>query len=388
MKIHRSVDAESRAPGPPEGPGLGTARIGVPRVLTVAVGWSWRLLLVGVAAYALVQVLALLSLVVLPLIAALLFTALLHPVANALRRLMPGVPAAGLTLLLAAAVLVGIGYVIVLLAAPQIPALFDQLLHTVHKIRQALAAGAPGAAGQLQSIDTTISNWLQQNQSQAVTILTTGASYLLDFAAGLVLTLFITFFLLYDGRRTWGWLLTPLTLRAATRTDRAGRAAWASLTGYVRGTAVIATIHGIVIGGALFLLGAPLPLPLAILVFLGSFIPFVGAFVAGGLAVLLTFSALGWLPALILLAVLVAENQLEAHVYQPMIVGRYVRLHPLAIGLSFAVGVILAGIVGAIIAVPVAAVVHRAWPALLGHDRAGPQPEPLPDPGNGAPAPG
>ncbi|MFN2535510.1 MAG: AI-2E family transporter, partial [Pseudonocardiaceae bacterium] len=175
--------------------------------------------------------------------------------------------------------------------------------------------------------------------------------------------LFITFFFLYDGERIWHWLISPLPPRDVRRADAAGQAAWATTTGYVRGTAVIATIHGIVIGLAMFLLGVPLALPLAVLVFLGSFIPFVGALVAGGLAVLVTFGTQGWVVALTLLAILIVESQLEVHLLQPLIVGRYVRLHPLAIGLAFAVGTVLAGIVGAIIAVPTAAVINQAWPA-------------------------
>jgi predicted PurR-regulated permease PerM len=209
-------------------------------------------------------------------------------------------------------------------------------------------------------------NWLQRNQSQAVAYLTTGAGYLVEFATLTLLTLFITFFLLYDGERIWGWLRTPLPGPESHRVDLAGRAAWATITGYVRGTAVIATIHGIVIGFVVFLLGVPLALPLGVLVFVGSFIPFIGALVAGGLAILITFGTHGWLAALILLGVLIAESQLEVHLLQPLIVGRYVRLHPLAIGLSFAVGTVLAGIVGAIVAVPTAAVIHQAWPALRG----------------------
>jgi predicted PurR-regulated permease PerM len=141
---------------------------------------------------------------------------------------------------------------------------------------------------------------------------------------------------------------------------------------------VIATIHGIVIGLALYLLGVPLAIPLAVLVFLGSFIPFLGALVAGGLAVLVAFGTQGWLTALILLGILLAESQLEVHLLQPLIVGRYVRLHPLAIGLAFAVGTMLAGIVGAIIAVPTAAVIHQVLPALRGpnhnHRRRLPRP--------------
>jgi predicted PurR-regulated permease PerM len=154
--------------------------------------------------------------------------------------------------------------------------------------------------------------------------------------------------------------------------DQAGRAAWTTTTGYVRGTAVIATIHGSVIGLALYLLGVPLAVPLAVLVFLGSFIPFIGALVGGGLAVLVTFGTQGWLIALVLLGILLVESQLEVHLLQPLIVGRYVRLHPLAIGIAFAVGTVLAGILGAIIAVPIAAIVHQAWPALRGEvPRAG-----------------
>lgn len=107
--------------------------------------------------------------------------------------------------------------------------------------------------------------------------------------------------------------------------------------------------------------------------FVGSFIPIIGALVAGSLGVLVTLGAVGWVPALVLLGVIVVEDQLEAHLYQPMIVGRYVRLHPLAIGLSLVIGTVLGGIVGAIIAVPLAAVGHRAWTALLGHDSPGPQ---------------
>ncbi|MDQ2791216.1 MAG: AI-2E family transporter [Actinomycetota bacterium] len=212
-------------------------------------------------------------------------------------------------------------------------------------------------------------NWLQRNRSQAGDYLTTGAGYLLEFATLTVLTLFITFFLLYDGERIWCWLLTPLPARQSHRVDLAGRAAWGTITGYVRGTAVIAAIHGVVIGFVVYLLGVPLALPLGVLVFIGSFIPFIGALVAGGLAVLVTFGTHGWLAALILFGVLIAESQLEVHLLQPVIVGRYVRLHPLSIGLSFAVGTVRAGIVGAIVAVPTAAVIHQAWPAIRGQDR-------------------
>ena len=334
----------------------------IPRSLLVAAAWSWRLLLVGIVAYGVVRVLALLSLVVIPLVAAVLLAALLRPVAELLHRRLPGPLSALLTLLLAVVVLGGFGYLIGVRFTQQLPSLLQQLVGTVHQLRTEFA-GAGVAKLQLDQIEMSVVDWLQRNRSEAVGYLTTGAGYFIEFFTLLILTLFITFFFLYDGERIWHWLISPLPPREVRRVDAAGRAAWTTTTGYVRGTAVIATIHGIVIGLALALLGVPLALPLAVLIFLGSFIPFVGALVAGGLAVLVTFGTQGWVVALILLGILIAESQLEVHLLQPLIVGRYVRLHPLAIGLSFAVGTVLAGIVGAIIAVPTAAVINQAWPA-------------------------
>jgi len=359
LHLRRNGNPRGRAP-------RGESTSVIPRSLVVAADWSWRLLLVGIVAYAAVRVLALLSLVVIPLLAAVFLSALLRPVAGLLRRRLPGPLSALLTLFLAAVVLGGLGYLVGIRFAQQLPSLIQQLVGTVHQLRAEFTGVGVGQL-QLDQIENSVIGWIQRNRSEAVGYLTTGAGYFIEFFTLLVLALFITFFLLYDGERIWRWLISPLPPREARRVDAAGRAAWATTTGYVRGTAVIATIHGIVIGAAMFLLGAPLALPLGVLVFLGSFIPFVGALVAGGLAVLITFTAQGWVIALILLGILIVESQLEAHLFQPLIVGRYVRLHPLAVGLSFAVGTVLAGIVGAIIAVPTAAVINQVWPALRRH---------------------
>ncbi|MBV9013516.1 MAG: AI-2E family transporter [Pseudonocardiales bacterium] len=346
----------------------GDSRFAIPRTLVLGAAWSWRLLLVGVAAYAIVRVLAVLSLVVIPLVAALLLAALLRPFAGLLHRRLPGPLSALLTLLCAIVVLAGFGYLIGARFAQQLPSLIQQLVATLHQLRMALASRGVGQR-QLDQIEAPVVDWLQRNRSEAIGYLTTGAGYFVEFLTLTLLTLFITFFLLYDHERIWRWLISSLPPRQARQVDRAGRAAWATITGYVRGTATIASIHGIVIGLALYWLGVPLAIPLAVLIFLGSFIPFVGALVAGGLAVLVTFGTQGWLTAVILLGILIVESQLEVHLLQPLIVGRYVRLHPLAIGLAFAVGTVLAGILGAIIAVPVAAVIHQAWPAFRGPSR-------------------
>ena len=132
----------------------------------------------------------------------------------------------------------------------------------------------------------------------------------------------------------------------------------------MRGTVAVAAIHALVIGLTLYIMGVPLVIPLAVLVFLAAFVPLVGLLFAGALAILVTLAAKGWVDAVILLGILIIEDQLEAHLLQPQVVGRVIRLHPLAVILALAVGGVLAGIVGAVVAVPVVAVITRAGPEL------------------------
>jgi predicted PurR-regulated permease PerM len=238
----------------------GDSQSALPHSLVLAAAWSWRLLLVGIAAYAAVRVLDLLSLVVIPLVAAVLLAALLRPLTELLRRRLPGPLSALLTLLLAVVVLGGLGYLIGVHFAQQLPSLIKQLVGAVHQLRADLTGNGVGQR-QLDQIETSVVDWLQRNHSQMVGYVTTGVSYAFEFLALTALTLFIAFFLLYDGERIWRWLISPLSPPESHRVDLAGRTAWVTITGYVRGTAVIATIHGTVIGLALLLLGVPLALP-------------------------------------------------------------------------------------------------------------------------------
>jgi predicted PurR-regulated permease PerM len=196
----------------------------------------------------------------------------------------------------------------------------------------------------------------------------TGGRIAAEFFGGLVLMLFVAFFLIKDGERIWNWLLGAMRADTARRVDRAGRAAWLAVVYYMRGTVAVAAIHAIVIGIVLWIMGAPLALPLAVLVFLAAFVPLVGLLVAGALAILVTLAAKGWVDAVVLLGILVLEDQLEAHLLQPQVVGRVIRLHPLAVILAIAVGSVLAGIPGAVVAVPIVAVITRALPALRRRD--------------------
>ena len=322
----------------------------------------------GVVAYLVVRLLALLWLVVVPVLAALLLSALVHPVTTLLRRHMSGPAAAGVTLMLTVVLLGGLGYGVGLRFVDQLPTLSDEVVATIGRFRTQLRGLGVGQA-QLDQLQDVATGWIQEHRTDLLSYLTTGAGYLLEFLTMAVLTLFVAFFLLYDGERVWRWLLGPIPPATAPRVDRTGRAAWATLTAYVHGTAVIATFHGLVIGLVLSVLGVPLVVPLAVLVFIGGFVPLAGALVAGGLAVLVALGTRGWATALVLLGVLLVENQVEAHLLQPFVMGRYVRLHPLAIGLAIAVGTVLGGIPGAIVAVPVAAIVYRAAPLLTGRRR-------------------
>jgi predicted PurR-regulated permease PerM len=344
----------------------------VPEALVVSAGWAWRLLVLGVAGYLAVRILALLWIPSLAVVLAVLFTALLRPITTLLRRGLPGPLASILTLLLAVGAVAGTGYLVDLRVTQQLPQLSTEVVDTVDRVRRSLqSAGITASLPQVDEIGQDVVSWVQQHQGDLLSYLGTGVQVVVDLATVVVLALFVTFFLLHDGERVWRWLLGRLPAGPARRAQRAGELAWATLTGYVHGTAVIAIIHGIVIGGVASLLGVPLAAPLGLIVFLGSFLPIVGALLGGGIAVLVTLGTQGWAAALILFAVLVVEDQLEAHLLQPLIVGRYVRLHPLAIGLALAVGTVLGGVVGALVAVPVAAIVYRVGPTLVrrGPDR-------------------
>ena len=338
----------------------------VPRLLQQVAAWSWRLLLTGLVIYLAFRLAVALRLVILPLIAALLLAALLHPIAAWLRRRgFSPVLATWCPLLLALIVIAGAIALITNQIANQYQVLYSEVQHTITQLQHSLA-GPPFHlnSARLQALGRNLLDYINQHKSVVAGTVLTGGKYLTEILAGLVLTLFISFFLLKDGAKIWSWLISGMSPRAQRRMHHAGNQSWRALVNYVHGTVVVAAIHAIVLGIALWLLGVPLLVPLIVLVFLAAFVPILGILVAGGLAILVALATKGWVAAVILLAVLIVENQIEGHLLQPLVVGRIIRLHPLAIILVLAVGAIVAGIPGAIIAVPVAAVITYAWPAL------------------------
>ena len=338
----------------------------VPSWLQTAAAWSWRLLLLAVAIYLIARMLGVLYIVVVPCVAALLLTALLQPLTSRLRRAgLPALAATWVTLLIAAVVLSGLVMLVANRASADYPTLLAEAKHTTAQV-QAWLAGPPFHVknSNIQKFLNDIPSYLSKHKTLVEGTVLTGGKIASEFFGGLVLMLFVTFFLIKDGDRIWSWLLGAMRSSAARRVDRAGHAAWLVLVYYMRGTVAVAAIHALVIGLVLSIMGVPLAVPLAVLVFLAAFVPLVGLLAAGALAILVTLATKGWVEAVILLGILIIEDQLEAHLLQPQVVGKMVRLHPLAVILSLAAGGVLAGIPGAVVAVPIVAVITRALPEL------------------------
>jgi predicted PurR-regulated permease PerM len=356
--------AAAKPPGPP------SAQTLLPRWLVTGGAWSWRLIALGIVGLYLMRFILKIEVVVLPFMFAMVFTALLRPLALRLQRAgMSRLLSTWLTFMVALLVVLGVGTLVVYRSVVEWHTLITELNNTADKFRNWLSTGPLHLKStDLADLQKKAVAQLNQHRGAIVNGVLSGASIAGEVLAGLILTAFITFFLLYDGVRIWRFVTSPLRGRTIERIDRAADAAWNTLSGYIRGSVVIATIHALAMGITLTVLGVPLVAPLTLLVFITSFVPLVGVLVGGGLAVFVTMGTQGVNAGIILLAVLILEHQLEGHFLQPIIMGRYVELHPLAIALGLTIGTILQGVVGAIVAVPLVAMVHAAWPHLKESD--------------------
>jgi len=213
-------------------------------------------------------------------------------------------------------------------------------------------------ADRVNNLSNTISNEISKNSSSIASSAISTGKTVISVLAGIVLGLFVLVFLLYDGERVWRFMVHLFPAEARDRVDAAGVAVWRTLSNYIRGTLIVAVFHGVVIAIALTILGVPLVAPLALLVALGAFIPLVGSVIAGAVAVAVAGLTNGWVGAAVILIVLIVDNQVEAHLLQPFVVGRYVHIHPLVTVLALASGGLLLGVFGAIIAVPAAACIN------------------------------
>ncbi|MBB4737711.1 putative PurR-regulated permease PerM [Actinoplanes octamycinicus] len=332
----------------------------VPHSLRIAAAWSWRLIVVGLVGYAGLKFIGLVDVVVVPLAIALLLTALLGPAVGWLLRLhLPRSLATFLVLVGGLAAVVGTLTLVVNQFIDGVPQLTEKASAGVRQIQDWARTGPLHLSDKQvdQAIDSA-QDWVNDNTSSLTSTGISTAATLFELLTGLLLVLFATFFFLRDGRKIWRFIVRLFPVNARWSLADAGDASWATLGAYVRATVLVAFIDAVGIGLALLILDVQFAFPLAALVFLGAFIPIVGAAVSGSVAVLVALVGQGWVVALITLGAVILVQQLEGHVLQPLIMGRAVAIHPLAVIIGIACGVVLAGIIGALVAVPLIAVLN------------------------------
>jgi predicted PurR-regulated permease PerM len=331
----------------------------VPRGLAVASAIIIRLVIVLGGMWLLGLVVTKMLVVVLPLVVALLLATLLAPPTRALER-------RGWHSGLAALATVGSGLIIVIatlsLIIPVFIAELGSLGSTVEQgIRQlgATLARSPLGLTPVQidrSIDRAVSG-IGGSGGQVAQGVISGALLATQWATSALLAIFLTFFFVKDGPAMWAWTTSLVGSRRRPVFHDLGVRAWTVLTAYVHGVALVATVDAVLIGIVLFLLGIPLALPLIVLTFIAAFFPIIGALVAGAAAVLVALVTNGVAAAVIMLAAIIFIQQLEGNVLYPVVVGRQLNLHPVAMLLALAIGAVVAGVAGAFLAVPVAAVI-------------------------------
>lgn len=335
----------------------------VPHGLAVASAITLRALIVvaGIAVVALGA--ARMMLLVLPVIISILLATLLAPLAARLRahRWRPA-PAAMASVMVGLLVFIGLWALIV----PGLITEADDLLTNVQDgASQAIGVLEPLGIGR-SDVDKAVHDGLQSVRGGAVANgVLTGAVLVTQWAAGIVLIVVLTFFFVKDGAQIVNWILELFDERRQPVLREAARRSWTALSAYVQGVFLVATIDAVCIGAALLIVGVPVALPLIVLTFVAAFFPIVGAFTAGAAAVLVALVANGLPAALVILAVIVAVQQLEGNVFYPIVVGRKLSLHPVGILLALTAGGVLAGVAGAFLAMPVAAVAA----AVLGYMR-------------------
>lgn len=354
-------------------------RTAVPPGVELAAAWAWRFLVIVAAGAVIAWTVGYLSVIVLPIVVALLVTALAAPAVDALTRLR--VPR-GLAALVV--VVSGLATVSALLTfvgqqvANGATDLAEQTVAGLGQIRQWLEDGP------LNASDSQIDRWIndaqrvitdQTSDGEVVTRLTEVGTTLTHVVAGFFIVLFATYFFMADGQRIWSWLVRLAPRAARPRVDSSGRVAWISLTQFVRATVVVALVDAVGIAGWAWFLGVPFVAAIGVLVFLGAFVPMIGATIAGTVAILVALVDQGPVAALLMLVGVIVVQQVEGHVLQPFLMGRWVSVHPLAVILAIAAGVIVAGIAGALVAVPLVAALNAVVQHLAANTAPGDDPE-------------
>ncbi|MEA9985726.1 MULTISPECIES: AI-2E family transporter [Subtercola] len=332
----------------------------VPPGMQIAGAWAWRLLVIAGALAVLLYLIAQFSLVVIPLFIAVVLAALLVPFKNLLvRHGWPKWLAVVVPILSVFIVIGGLGFLVATQVSSGYADLKTQSTASYNMLRDYLHTGP------LQLSDDQINGYigqiftaLQNDSSALVSGALSVGSTLTHVLTGVLLVLFSTLFILIDGQGIWQWVVRVFPKRARQAVDGAGKAGWSTLQSFIRVQILVAFVDAVGIGAGALILQVPLAIPIAVLVFLGSFIPVVGAVLTGAVAVFIALIYNGWVVALIMLGVVLLVQQVEGHVLQPLVMGTAVKVHPLAVVLAVAGGSIIAGIPGAFFAVPFIAVLN------------------------------
>ena len=335
------------------------SRAQVPWGLDLAAAWSWRLVIIAAAALGMLWTLRYFAVITLPIAISLLIAALATPMVSALRRIgLQRGPSTGIVMVL------GIGTVALLLTfvgqqvAQGADDLADSVVTGLGQIRTWLRTGP------LTISDSQLDRYIKEMQGAVtdstgtdgiVTRVTEVGTAVGHVVAGFFIVLFSTYFFLSDGERIWSWLVRIAPRAARERVDASGRVAWVSLTQFVRATVLVALADAIGIMLVAWFLGVPFVVAIGVLVFLGAFVPMIGATLAGSVAILVALVDQGPWTALLMLGGVILVQQIEGHILQPFLMGRFVSLHPLGVIVAIGCGVLVAGIAGALIAVPLAA---------------------------------
>lgn len=351
-----------KQPIPPKDAGTSSLTPGI----RIASEWSWRILVVlgviGVFIFLFIQ----LRDIVIPFMIALLLAALLVPFSQWLQRRhrWPKWAAVAVSEVGILVIIAGLLYLVVFFIIRGFPDLRDQTVSRYDDLKKFLLDSPLGLTDKdINAYLTQVIEGVQKDSSGLLSGALSVGSTAGHVLAGLFVVLFSTLFLLIDGRGIWHWLVKLFPVKARAALIGAGEAGWITLTTFVKVQIFVAFVDAVGIGLGAFILGLftggfPLVIPIAIAVFLGSFIPVVGAVATGVIAVFIALVYLGPVPALIMIGIVILVQQLEGHVLQPFVMGNAVKVHPLAVVLAVATGGLIGGIPGALFAVPLVATLN------------------------------
>ncbi|MFJ3923160.1 AI-2E family transporter [Streptomyces sp. NPDC090022] len=354
-------------------------------LLRTAAAYAWRLIVVAVGVYGVFVVLGRFHEIGVALFLGLVVTALVRPLTDVVARGLPRPTAVAVSLIGSIALVLGVLALVGEAVAGESTTLAREFRDGLDRIERWLEQPPLRLNPQaLTDLQVRLGQWLSSHRSTLVSTAVSGASHLVEVLTVLALALFSSAFFIHSGDRMWAWFCDQLPRRAVRgRWEVAGRAAWRTFTGYTHGIVLVAATNAVLVGIALYVLGVPLAVPLALLEFFAAFIPLIGSPVALAVAAVVALAAKGPVIALIVVALIVVIGQIEGHLLHPLVMSWAVRLHPLVVAISVIAGAVAAGVVGAVVAVPLVSVCWSVVTALREARRAEAAADPGPGPGPG-----